>query len=107
MLVPDLAGWRRERLPAVPAEAFMTLAPDWICEVLSDSTETIDRGKKLRIYAREGVAHAWLLDPMRRTLEVLSLALGKWDAVAAHEGRGSVRARRFDAIELEFGVLWV
>ena len=55
VLVPDLAGWRRERLPTLPADAYMTLAPDWICEVLSPSTETLDRDKKLHIYAREGV----------------------------------------------------
>src|SRR5882672_4024682 len=76
VLVPDLAGWRRERLAALPADPYMTLAPDWICEVLSPSTESLDRGKKLRIYAPEGVAHAWLLDPLRQTLEVLRLDAG-------------------------------
>ena len=55
VLVPDLAGWRRERMSAVPNDAYLTLAPDWVCEVVSPSTEHIDRGKKLRIYAREGV----------------------------------------------------
>ena len=107
VLVPDIAGWRRARLPRVPAAAFTTLAPDWICEVLSASTETLDRGKKLRIYAREGVAHAWLLDPLRQTLEVLSLESGRWAQLDAHEGRVSVRAAPFDAIELELGALWI
>jgi Uma2 family endonuclease len=107
VLVPDLAGWRRERLPAVPAAAYMTLAPDWVCEVLSASTETLDRGKKLRVYAREGVAHVWLLDPLRQTLEVLSLESGKWTTLASHEGRLGVRAPPFAAIELELGALWI
>jgi Uma2 family endonuclease len=106
VLVPDLAGWRRERLPIVPAEAYLTLAPDWVCEVLSKSTETIDRGQKLRIYAREGVAHAWLLDPLARTLEVMALEAGRWKQVARYEGDGSVRAAPFDAIEIVLGALW-
>ena len=71
VLVPDLAGWRRERLPAIPDEAFFTLAPDWVCEVLSPSTERIDRSRKLRIYAEAGVQHAWLVKPTDRTVEVL------------------------------------
>jgi Uma2 family endonuclease len=107
VLVPDFAGWRRERLPAVPAGAYTGLAPDWICEVLSPSTEVLDRGKKLAIYAREDVAHAWLVDPMRQTLELLSLALGRWTLVDRHEGSTSVRAVPFDAIELELGALWI
>ena len=107
VLVPDLAGWRRERVPRLPADAYMTLAPDWICEVLSASTETLDRGKKLRIYARERVAHAWLIDPLRQTLEVLSLESGGWTQLAAHEGYMKVRAPPFDAIELELGALWI
>lgn len=107
VLVPDLSGWRRERLPAVPSEAYLTLAPDWICEVLSRATETIDRVKKLRIYAREGVEHAWLLNPLLRTLEVLALQAQRWMLVATYEGDATVRAEPFDAAELELGALWV
>jgi len=70
VLVPDIAAWRRTCLPALPPDAFLTLAPDWVCDVPSPSTETIDRGAKLRIYAREGVRHAWLIDPLRQSLEV-------------------------------------
>lgn len=106
VLVPDLAAWRRERLPVAPDDAYITLAPDWICEVLSPSTEDIDRSKKLRIYAREGVAHAWLLDPLRETLEVLALESGRWTLLASYEGRVGVRAVPFDAIELALGALW-
>jgi Uma2 family endonuclease len=107
VLVPDLAGWRRERLPALPADAYLTLAPDWVCEVLSPSTETLDRGKKLRIYAQEGVGHAWLVDPLLQTLEVLTLAAGRWVLLGTHEGSISVRAPPFGAIELELGSLWI
>jgi len=107
VLVPDLAGWRRERLPTVPPDAYLTLAPDWVCEILSPSTEALDRGKKLQRYAREGVAHVWLIEPLRQALEVLSLVSGKWDRVALHEGRANVRVPPFDAIELELGALWI
>jgi Uma2 family endonuclease len=107
VLVPDIAAWRRSRLPNVPADAYLTLAPDWICEVLSPSTETIDRTKKLHIYARVRVEHAWLLDPLRQTLEVLSLRGASWAPVATHEGRAKVRAAPFDAIEIDLGSLWI
>jgi Uma2 family endonuclease len=107
VLVPDVAGWRRARLPDVPAEAYLTLAPDWICEVLSPSTEPLDRGTKLRIYAREGVGHAWLVDPLAHTLEVLSLDAGEWTRGSKHEGMARVRAAPFDAIELKLDTLWI
>src|SRR5262249_2044305 len=99
VLVPDLAGWRRERLPRVPADAYATLAPDWVCEVLSPSSEPLDRGAKLRIYARENVSYAWLVDPLRQSLEVLSLQSGGWTPLASHEGSARVRVPPFDAIE--------
>jgi Uma2 family endonuclease len=107
ILVPDIAGWRRSRSPEVPPDAYFTLAPDWVCEVVSPSTEMIDRHKKLRIYARERVGHAWLLDPLCRTLEVLALESGKWIARVTHEGRSSVRVEPFDVIQLELAALWI
>lgn len=107
VLVPDIAGWRRERLPALPPQAYMTLAPDWVCEVLSPSTESIDRGKKLRRYAREGVARVWLVDPVQQALEVLSLEGGKWLLLGRYEGAANVRAAPFAAIDLELGALWI
>jgi Uma2 family endonuclease len=106
VVVPDLAGWRRERLPSTPDEPYLTLAPDWVCEVVSPSTEHIDRRKKLRIYAREGVKHAWLVDPLRRSLEVLALESGSFVPMDEHHGDATVRARPFDAIELELLALW-
>lgn len=107
VLVPDLAGWRRSRMPAVPPDAYLTPAPDWVCEVLSPSTEPLDRNQKLRIYARERVAHAWLVDPLRRMLEVFALEANTWAPPAVHEGAGKVRAKPFDALELELGALWI
>lgn len=106
VLVPDLAGWRREKLAALPSTPYFTQAPDWVCEVLSPSTESVDRAKKLRIYARAGVLHAWLVNALLQTLEVLALASGRWTLVATHEGSTPVRAEPFDAIELELGALW-
>ena len=106
VLVPDIAGWRRERMPTFPDTAYIAVAPDWVCEVLSPSTEKIDRSKKLAIYAREGVRHVWLVDPLLRTLEVLRLESQRWSLVAAHEGGASVRAEPFDAIELPLAALW-
>jgi Uma2 family endonuclease len=106
VVVPDLAGWRRERMPALPDEAFFSLPPDWVCEVLSPATEKIDRGRKLRIYAAAGVQHAWLLKPSDRTLEVLHLREGAWTIVGVCSGSDVVRIKPFEAIELELGRLW-
>jgi Uma2 family endonuclease len=106
VLVPDLAGWRRERLPALPEEAYFTLAPDWICEVLSPSTASTDRVKKLSIYAREHVRHVWLLDPLARTVEVLRLENGRWSIVTTGADADTLRAEPFDAIDLDLSLLW-
>lgn len=106
IVVPDLAGWRRERLPVIEDIAYGTLAPDWLCEVLSRSTEKIDRVDKMSIYAAEGVNHVWLVHPIRRTLEVLRLHEGRWLTAATHNGDQRVRAEPFDAIELDLSLLW-
>ena len=107
VLVPDLAGWRRPRMPTMPDTAYFTVAPDWICEVLSPTTSRLDRVQKLGIYAREGVAHAWLVDPLQRTLEVLRLDGQHWAIVSAHASNDVVRAEQFEAIELSLRLLWV
>ena len=107
VLVPDLAGWRRERLPALPREAFFTLAPDWVCEVLSPATARLDRLKKLAIYAREGIGHAWIVDPALETLEVFRRQAEAWLLVLTAGGDEVVRAEPFDAIELSLTGLWI
>jgi Uma2 family endonuclease len=106
VLVPDVAGWRRARMPRLPAEAYFSLAPDWVCEVLSPSTASLDRVKKLAIYAREQFAHAWLIDPAARTLEVLRLEAGRWTILGIHAGSEVVRAEPFADIDLELALLW-
>lgn len=106
--VPDIGGWHRSRLPMVPDEPYFTLAPDWVCEVLSKSTERNDRARKLAIYARAGIRHAWLVSPRLRTLEVLRRhGDGHWLTLAVHtDDDGRVRAAPFDAIELDLATLW-
>jgi Uma2 family endonuclease len=106
IVIPDLAGWRRERLPAIQNVAYFTLAPDWLCEVLSRSTEKLDRAEKLPIYAAQGVRHVWLVNPIQQTLEVLQLHDGKWLTLAVHCDDAKVRAEPFDAIELDLADLW-
>ena len=106
VVVPDLAGWRRTRLPEVPKAPFCTLAPDWVCEVLSPSTAVLDRAKKLQVYARAKVGHAWVVDPAAHLLEVLQLEAGRWVIAAAHAGAKVVRAEPFTELELELGLLW-
>ena len=104
--MPDLAGWQRARMPHRPDTAYFPLAPDWVCEVLSPSTAQLDRARKLGIYAREGVAHAWLIDPLARTLEVLRLEGGRWVLLATHAEDDVVRAEPFVDVELELCLLW-
>jgi Uma2 family endonuclease len=107
VVVPDIAGWRRDRLETVPDAAFLTLPPDWLCEMLSPTTETIDRTRKLAIYAAQRVSHVWLVSPLRETLEVLRLESQRWSLIAKHEGQAKLRAEPFDAVELDLGALWV
>jgi Uma2 family endonuclease len=106
--VPDLAGWRRERLPSAPEEAFISVAPDWVCEVLSPSTEHLDRLKKLRIYAREEVPHVWLINPIARTFENLRLKLksGHWVILGTYTDDEVVKAEPFGAVPLDLSRLW-
>lgn len=106
VLVPDLAGWRRERMPELPDAAAFELAPDWICEVLSPSTAPVDRAEKLPIYARERVAHAWLVDPIGQTLEAFRLEEGRWVLLGTWRGDAKVRVEPFTEIELELSGLW-
>jgi Uma2 family endonuclease len=106
-MVPDLAGWRVERMPKLPKTSRIKLAPDWVCEVLSPRTEATDRAEKMPIYAREGVRHAWLIHPIHRTFEVYSLnASGQWTVLSVHQGAKRVRAEPFEALELDLALLW-
>ena len=106
VLVPDLAGWRRTRMPELPDVAAFTLAPDWICEVLSPSTQALDRTEKLPIYATARVPFVWLLDPLARTLEVFRLVDDHWRVEESFAGDRAVRAAPFAEAELELSRLW-
>jgi Uma2 family endonuclease len=106
ILVPDLAGWRRARMPELPDAAAFELAPDWVCEVLSPSTAAIDRAEKMPIYARERVPHLWLVDPIARTLEAFHLENDRWTLLGTWRDDARVRAEPFTELELELASLW-
>jgi Uma2 family endonuclease len=107
VLVPDMAGWRRGRLAAIPDAPWLDIAPDWACEVISPSTESIDRGRKLRIYAREGVAHLWLVNPIAKTLEVYRLSSSNWLLIGTYVGDDVARAEPFAEVAIEVGRWWL
>ena len=106
VLVPDIAGWRRERMPELPKTAYFTLAPDWVCEVLSDSTRENDLGPKRDIYAREGVAYLWFVDPEARSLDAFELRNGGWHQIAALTGDEPVSVPPFNAIRFSLDAIW-
>jgi Uma2 family endonuclease len=109
VMVPNLAGWRRETMNDVPNAPFFTIPPDWTCEVLSPSTERYDRGDKLPLYARSGTSHAWLVNPLQRTLEVLRLSSTtptQWVTLGVFRDGAKVRAEPFEAFELDLAILW-
>jgi Uma2 family endonuclease len=107
VLVPDLAGWRRERMPEYPLDVVgVELAPDWLCEVVSPSTEALDRRRKLPVYARERVGHVWLINPASRTLEIFRRSGDGWVLVTTYADDEVVRAEPFEAIELDLLLLW-
>lgn len=106
ILVPDLAGWRRERVPELTDGPWTSIAPDWVCEILSPSTAALDRVRKMPIYRREGVGHVWLIDPDRQTLEVFRGEKQQWILLAAFESEQRCRVEPFEAIELELAALW-
>jgi Uma2 family endonuclease len=107
VVVPDLAGWRRERMPRLDAEAHFRIAPDWVCEVLSPSTSRRDRTVKMRVYAEAGVPFCWLVDPGLRTLEAYALVeSARWRREGAWGGEERFRAPPFDAVEFELSGWW-
>jgi len=108
VLVPDVCGWRRSRVPTYPVTgAAATIAPDWICEVLSPRTGILDRTRKLPAYARHGVAYAWLVDPPLRTIDVYRLIDGRWSLLVTHGGDETARIEPFEQIEFPLATLWV
>jgi Uma2 family endonuclease len=108
VLVPDLAAWRKERMPQPPEPQtpYLTLPPDWICEILSPSTAPTDRARKLPRYYEVGVSHAWLIDPLQRTLEVLERHERGWLVAGIYTEQAGVRAIPFDELVLPLATLW-
>ena len=90
----------------MPETAYFAVPPDWVCETISPSTERLDRGKKLAIYARAGVGYLWLLNPGPLTLEILKLEQGRWVVFGTHSEDALVRAEPFEAMEIELKRLW-
>lgn len=107
IIVPDLAGWRRERMPALRNVSYIEQAPAWACEVLSPGTMRVDRIRKMRIDAREQVGHVWLVDPSAHTLEVYRLEGARWVLLNTYDGEEPVRAEPFEAIELDLNRWWL
>ncbi|OED36817.1 hypothetical protein AB833_25755 [Chromatiales bacterium (ex Bugula neritina AB1)] len=106
VLVPDIAGWHHETLPEIPQSHRFTVAPDWVCEMLSPSTGRTDRIEKMPIYANEGVSHLWLVDPLAHTLETFALQNGRWSLAGSFKDNDAVSIAPFDAITLELTTLW-
>jgi Uma2 family endonuclease len=107
VLVPDIGGWRRERLPRVPEDQRFEVVPDWVCEVLSLATAKKDRIQKMPVYARHGVGYLWLVDPLARTLEGFELQGGRWVITGVYENEETVRVPPFTEITLALSELWV
>jgi Uma2 family endonuclease len=104
---PDLAGWRRERMPSPPTDSHkFTLCPDWVCEVLSPSTTSYDTIVKMPRYLEAGVRWAWIVDPVAERVDVFQAGDGEWLAAGSHEGGGVGRLSPFEAVGLDLGPLW-
>lgn len=104
---PDLAGWRRDRLVDPGEQRPITVAPDWVCEILSPSTASRDRVQKRKLYADAGISHYWIVDLDARTLEAFALEAGRWVLVASHDDQATAAIPPFEAIQLEVGRLFL
>jgi Uma2 family endonuclease len=93
-------------MPELPDVAAFELAPDWVCEVLSPSTQSHDRVKKMRVYAREGVGYVWLIDPSAQTLEVYTAANGAWLRSQTAQADEKIRSEPFADLELDLAIFW-
>jgi Uma2 family endonuclease len=103
---PDLAGWRRERMPRVSRKAAISIAPDWVCEVLSPSTAPLDRDVKLPLYAEHDVSFAWLVDPIAEVLEAFKRVRGRWQPVGTWRGDAVARVEPFESLALDLARIW-
>ncbi len=106
-VVPDLAGWKKERFPTELEHNWIPVAPDWVCEVLSPSSFRNDKVRKMPIYAHHGVGHIWLIDPVAMTMDAFKLESGRWSLLASFSENDKVRVEPFQEIEISLGDLWV
>jgi Putative restriction endonuclease len=106
IVVPDMAGWKRERFPGLANDAFLTVPPDWVCEILSPSTAQKDRALKANIYASEGVGYMWLIDPQLKTLEAYKNHSGQWLQLGVITEGAEVKIEPFDAAPFKLDTLW-
>jgi Uma2 family endonuclease len=106
-LVPDIAGWKKERFPKAPDTNWISVPPDWVCEVLSPATVRLDKTRKMPIYADHGVAHIWLINPVDKTLEVFKSTAGGWLLLDTFAGNDTVTAEPFPAIGIDLADLWL
>ena len=107
VVVPDIAGWKRERLTPFPETAFIETPPDWVAEILSPSTQALDRTDKLKVYGEFGIKHCWYVDPLARTLEVFQLTGTKYLLAATFKDADPVTAPPFEVHTFPLDVLWV
>lgn len=106
LLIPDLAGWREVRLPALPRSGPIPVKPDWVCEILSRSTRRNDRRVKLPIYFAAGIEHVWLVDPLSQRLERFKRGADSYQAVAVDTGDVSIHAAPFAGFALDLSEIW-
>jgi Uma2 family endonuclease len=106
IVVPDIAGWRTERIDFTAETVGITTAPDWVCEVLSPTTEKLDRGPKRAIYGAAGVGHLWLLDPRARLLEAFANVNGQWLLIGVASSNDEVALAPFEAAPFALGLLF-
>jgi Uma2 family endonuclease len=106
ILVPDLAGWKEERYPDEEDTNWISVAPDWVCEILSPSTAQVDKIRKMPVYAQSMVGYIWLIDPIIKTLDAFRLESGKWMLLGSHGEDDRVRMEPFEEIEINLGDLW-
>lgn len=106
VLVPDLAGWKKDRMPELPATNWTSIAPDWVCEILSPATFRLDRIQKMPLYAQHGVLFLWLVDPDRKGFEPFGPEAGSRSLPGTYLGDDKVRAGPFREVEIDLNHLW-
>ena len=107
IIVPDLGGWRKERFPVSEETNWISVPPDWACEVLSPGTVRLDKIKKMPLYAKHAVGHLWLIDPIAKSLDVYRLESGMWTVAGFYAEEDKVRAEPFEEVEIDLNDLWL